>query len=101
MTARFLALYEKPADPEAFDRHYREIHIPLGHRHPCRSRGLVADRAWLEVRGQAARADQTAEFAAWVEPRPGERPTAQASLEGCPAAELLVFVDRFRMLKVS
>jgi len=29
MTARFLALYETPADPEAFDRHYRETHIPL------------------------------------------------------------------------
>ncbi len=29
MTARFLALYEPPADPETFDRHYREIHIPL------------------------------------------------------------------------
>ena len=25
MTARFLALYETPTDPEAFDRHYREI----------------------------------------------------------------------------
>ena len=29
MTARFLALYETPADPEAFDRHYRQVHIPL------------------------------------------------------------------------
>ncbi len=29
MTARFLALYEPPSDPEAFGRHYREIHIPL------------------------------------------------------------------------
>jgi uncharacterized protein (TIGR02118 family) len=29
MTARFLAFYETPADPEAFDRHYRQIHIPL------------------------------------------------------------------------
>jgi uncharacterized protein (TIGR02118 family) len=29
MTARFLAVYETPADPGAFDRHYREIHIPL------------------------------------------------------------------------
>jgi uncharacterized protein (TIGR02118 family) len=29
MTARFLAVYETPADPEAFDRHYRQIHIPL------------------------------------------------------------------------
>jgi uncharacterized protein (TIGR02118 family) len=29
MTARFLAVYEAPADSEAFDRHYREVHIPL------------------------------------------------------------------------
>jgi uncharacterized protein (TIGR02118 family) len=29
MTARFLALYETPEDPEAFERHYREAHIPL------------------------------------------------------------------------
>jgi uncharacterized protein (TIGR02118 family) len=29
MTARFLALYERPADPGAFDAHYRQIHIPL------------------------------------------------------------------------
>jgi integrase len=26
MTVRFLALYERPADTEAFDRHYREVH---------------------------------------------------------------------------
>jgi hypothetical protein len=30
MTARFLALYETPPDPEAFDRHYHQTHIPLG-----------------------------------------------------------------------
>ena len=29
MTARFLALYETPDDPETFDRHYRQVHIPL------------------------------------------------------------------------
>ena len=29
MTARFLAAYETPADPAAFDRHYRQVHIPL------------------------------------------------------------------------
>ena len=34
MTARFLALYDTPADPEGFDRHYREIHIPLIRRLP-------------------------------------------------------------------
>jgi len=26
---RFLVLYNRPADPEAFDRHYRDVHIPL------------------------------------------------------------------------
>jgi uncharacterized protein (TIGR02118 family) len=49
MTARFLALYETPTDPEAFDRHYREVHIPLGRRLPglrryTVSRGLAAVR---------------------------------------------------------
>ncbi len=34
MTARFLALYETPADPEEFDRHYHDVHIPLGRRLP-------------------------------------------------------------------
>ncbi len=32
--ARFLAVYEVPADPEAFDRHYREVHLPLIRRLP-------------------------------------------------------------------
>jgi len=30
MTVRFLALHQTPADPEAFDRHHRNVHIPLG-----------------------------------------------------------------------
>jgi uncharacterized protein (TIGR02118 family) len=34
MTARFLAIYDAPADPKAFDRHYHEIHIPLIRRLP-------------------------------------------------------------------
>ena len=34
MTVRFLALYQTPTDPEALDRHYREVHIPLGRRLP-------------------------------------------------------------------
>jgi uncharacterized protein (TIGR02118 family) len=35
MTARFLALYQAPADPEAFGRHYREVHIPLARQLPA------------------------------------------------------------------
>ncbi|MFP1624713.1 EthD family reductase [Streptomyces sp. 5K101] len=34
MTARFIALYETPADPAAFDRHYHDVHIPLARRLP-------------------------------------------------------------------
>ena len=34
MTARFLATYETPTDPEAFARHYRETHVPLALRLP-------------------------------------------------------------------
>jgi uncharacterized protein (TIGR02118 family) len=34
MTARFLALYKTPPDPEAFDRHYHQTHIPLIRRLP-------------------------------------------------------------------
>jgi uncharacterized protein (TIGR02118 family) len=47
MTARFLAAYETPADPTAFDRHYRQVHIPLlrqlpGLRRYTVSRDVVA-----------------------------------------------------------
>ncbi|WP_316784786.1 EthD family reductase [Streptomyces sasae] len=34
MTARFIVLYETPADPAAFDRHYRDVHLPLARRLP-------------------------------------------------------------------
>ena len=51
MTARFLALYETPADPEAFDRHYREIHIPLGRRLPGLRRYTVS-RDVAALRGE-------------------------------------------------
>ena len=50
MTARFLALYETPADPDAFDRHYHEIHIPLGRRLPGLRRYAVS-RGVAAVRG--------------------------------------------------
>ena len=42
MTARFLALYETPADQETFDQHYRQIHIPLLRRLPGLRRYTVS-----------------------------------------------------------
>ena len=50
MTARFLVLYETPADPEASGRHYRETHIPLGRRLP-RLRRYAVSRDAAAVRG--------------------------------------------------
>ncbi|MFQ5946655.1 MAG: EthD family reductase [Anaerolineae bacterium] len=34
---KLIALYKKPEDPEAFDRHYEEVHVPLIRKVP----GLV------------------------------------------------------------
>jgi uncharacterized protein (TIGR02118 family) len=31
---RFLVVYDKPKDPEGFERHYREVHIPLTNKLP-------------------------------------------------------------------
>ena len=33
-TARFIVMWGMPEDPEAFDRHYREVHVPLGRKLP-------------------------------------------------------------------
>jgi uncharacterized protein (TIGR02118 family) len=52
MTARFLALYETPADPEAFDRHYRDVHVPLVRGLPGLRR-YVLGRVVTAVRGGA------------------------------------------------
>ena len=34
-SARFLVFWEQPTDPEAFERHYREVHIPLARKIPA------------------------------------------------------------------
>jgi uncharacterized protein (TIGR02118 family) len=34
MTARFLAVYDTPADPDAFRQHYQEVHVPLMRKLP-------------------------------------------------------------------
>jgi uncharacterized protein (TIGR02118 family) len=31
---RFLVVYSTPADPTAFDRHYRDVHVPLARTLP-------------------------------------------------------------------
>jgi len=50
MTALFIALYETPADRSAFDRHYRNVHIPLARQLP-RLRSYTLGRDLVAVRG--------------------------------------------------
>jgi len=39
---KLVALYRQPQDREAFDRHYREVHLPLARRMPGLRRVEVA-----------------------------------------------------------
>lgn len=50
MTAHFIVLSDKPTDPEAFDRHYQEVHIPLGRQMP-KLRRYTLGRGVTAVRG--------------------------------------------------
>jgi uncharacterized protein (TIGR02118 family) len=48
MTAKLLVFYTQPDDPEAFDRHYREQHLPLARAIPGTQRvetGLIVAEA--------------------------------------------------------
>jgi uncharacterized protein (TIGR02118 family) len=50
MTALFLAVYDTPTDVDAFDRHYLEVHVPLGRQLPGLRRYTVS-RDVAAVRG--------------------------------------------------
>jgi uncharacterized protein (TIGR02118 family) len=49
-TARLLVQWEAPTDPEAFERHYREIHIPLAQALPGLRRYTLSRNA-APIRG--------------------------------------------------
>jgi uncharacterized protein (TIGR02118 family) len=49
---RFLVLYNMPEDPAEFDRHYREVHIPLAEKLPGLRRYTIS-RDMALVRGEA------------------------------------------------
>ena len=50
---RFLVLYSRPQDPEAFDRHYRDVHIPLTQKLPGLRRYTIS-RDPASIRGDDA-----------------------------------------------
>jgi uncharacterized protein (TIGR02118 family) len=43
--ARFVVMYDTPSDIEAFERHYREIHVPLAKQLPGLRRYTVSHDA--------------------------------------------------------
>lgn len=47
---RFLLLYNTPEDPAAFERHYRDVHIPLAKQLPGLRRYTIGRHAKL-IRG--------------------------------------------------
>jgi uncharacterized protein (TIGR02118 family) len=47
---RFLVLYDRPDDVDAFERHYREVHIPLAKKLPGLKRYTVG-RSPAAIRG--------------------------------------------------
>jgi uncharacterized protein (TIGR02118 family) len=49
-TARFLVLWDTPEDPDLFERHYREVHVPLVKRLPG-VRRYTFRRTAVPVRG--------------------------------------------------
>jgi uncharacterized protein (TIGR02118 family) len=49
-TARFLMLWETTRDPKEFDRHYREVHIPLAKKLPGLRRYTIS-RGAARIRG--------------------------------------------------
>jgi uncharacterized protein (TIGR02118 family) len=50
-TARFLVLWDAPQDPDYFERHYREVHIPLVRKLPGLRRYTFSRNA-VAVRGE-------------------------------------------------
>lgn len=50
--ARFIAMYTTPSDPDAFDRHYRDVHVPLANQLPGLRRYTLS-RNLRAVRGEA------------------------------------------------
>jgi uncharacterized protein (TIGR02118 family) len=47
---RFLVLYDRPDDPGEFDRHYRDVHIPLTRKLPGLRRFTISRHA-TPIRG--------------------------------------------------
>jgi len=99
MTARFIAMYETPTDPTTFDRHYREVHVPLGRRLP-RLRRYTVSRDITAVRGAPYYLIAELEWdtieelrAAFASPEGRATATDAARLQELAPVRSMIFVD--------
>jgi uncharacterized protein (TIGR02118 family) len=60
--AQILVLYNTPADPAAFDRYYREVHIPLANKIPGLRSYTINDGPVNALSGTAPHLVATLEF---------------------------------------
>jgi uncharacterized protein (TIGR02118 family) len=97
MTARFLAAYETPAHPEAFDRHYREVRIPLCRQLPelrryTVSRGAAAVRGTPDYLAAELEWDTVDELrAAFASPQGRATAEDAARLQELPSVRSMIF----------
>ena len=100
MTAKVLVFYTQPDDPEAFDRHYREQHMPLARAIPGQDRpaetGLIVaeadggDPLWYRVT-ELVFADRAALDAGLASPE-AQAATADYAKIAPPGSRILIQV---------
>jgi uncharacterized protein (TIGR02118 family) len=88
VTARFIACYDTPADPEAFDRHYHEVHIPIARQLPGLRRYTVS-RDTEAVRGELCYLVAELDWDSMADLR-----AAFGSPQGCATAEDAAHLQR-------
>lgn len=90
---QFVVMYRRPDDPEAFDRHYREVHVPLTWKFP----GLRRMTLTKPVAG-AEGADEVYMFSVmyW-----DDEASLRAALKSPERAEAWLDADSFRQYQIG
>lgn len=75
-----VVIYQRPADPEAFDRYYRETHVPLVHAIP-----ELVDFTWNKVDSAEPEAPYVIARLAYPDAATAARASASAQGLACSA----------------
>ena len=99
--AQLVVTYGKPADPAAFDAHYRDVHIPLANAIPGLRRYEVSDGPVLTPEGPSdvhmiatLTFDGLADIAAAFASPQGQAAAAEVACFATGGASMLMFETR-------